>query len=62
VGLLLYILEIDKHKIGPLKFQFKGDNSTYMDANLPVEGSVFSDRNTRSTALIDLMKAISDWI
>jgi hypothetical protein len=23
---------------------------------LPVEGSVFSDRNTKSTALLDLMK------
>jgi hypothetical protein len=46
---------IDKHKIGPLRFQFKGDNSLY-GCKLPVEGSVFSDRNTRSTALLDLMK------
>ena len=46
---------VDKQKIGPLKFQFKGDQSLY-GCKLPVEGSVFSDRNTRSTALIDLMK------
>jgi hypothetical protein len=46
---------VDKQKIGSLKFQFKGDQSLY-GCKLPVEGSVFSDRNTRSTALIDLMK------
>jgi hypothetical protein len=46
---------VDKHKIGPLRFQFKGDSSIY-GCKLPVEGSIFSDRNTRSTALIDLMK------
>jgi hypothetical protein len=46
---------IDKSKIGPLKFQFKGDNSLY-GCKLPVEGAVFSDRNTKSTALLDLMK------
>ena len=46
---------VDKHKIGPLKFQFKGDQSLY-GCKLPVEGSVFTDRNTRSTALLDLMK------
>jgi hypothetical protein len=46
---------IDKHKIGTLRFQFKGDSSLY-GCKLPVEGSIFSDRNTRSTALIDLMK------
>jgi hypothetical protein len=48
-------LGIDKSKIGPLKFQFKGDSSVY-GCKLPVEGSIFSDRNTKSTALIDLMK------
>ena len=48
-------LGIDKNKIGPLKFQFKGDNSIY-GCKLPVEGAVFSDRNTRSTAMVDLMK------
>jgi hypothetical protein len=46
---------IDRNHIGPLKFQFKGDNTLY-GCKLPVEGSVFSDRNTKSTALIDLMK------
>ncbi len=48
-------LGIDKNKIGPLRFQFKGDNSLY-GCKLPVEGAVFSDRNTRSTAMVDLMK------
>lgn len=46
---------VDRNHIGPLKFQFKGDNTLY-GCKLPVEGSVFSDRNTKSTALIDLMK------
>jgi len=46
---------IDKNKINPLKFQFKGDSTLY-GCKLPVEGSVFSDRNTKSTALLDLMK------
>ena len=45
----------NRRNIGPLKFQFKGDSSLY-GCKLPVEGSVFSDRNTKSTALIDLMK------
>ena len=48
-------LGIDKNKPGPLRFQFKGDNSLY-GCKLPVEGAVFSDRNTRSTAMVDLMK------
>jgi hypothetical protein len=46
---------VQKNKIGPLKFQFKGDQNLY-GCKLPVEGSVFSDRNTKSTALLDLMK------
>ena len=46
---------VEKNKIGPLKFQFKGDSSLY-GCKLPVEGAVFSDRNTKSTALLDLMK------
>jgi len=46
---------VDRNHIGPLKFQFKGDSTLY-GCKLPVEGSVFSDRNTKSTALIDLMK------
>jgi hypothetical protein len=48
-------LGIDQNHIGPLKFQFKGDNTLY-GCKLPVEGSIFSDRNTHSTALVDLMK------
>ncbi len=48
-------LGINQNNIGPLQFQFKGDNTLY-GCKLPVEGSVFSDRNTRSTALVDLMK------
>ena len=46
---------IDSKEVGPLKFQFKGDNSLY-GCKLPVEGAIFSDRNTKSTALVDLMK------
>lgn len=48
-------LGIDQNRIGKLKFQFKGDNTLY-GCKLPVEGAVFSDRNTRSTAMVDLMK------
>ena len=48
-------LGINQNLINPLKFQFKGDSSMY-GCKLPVEGSVFTDRNTRSTALVDLMK------
>jgi hypothetical protein len=48
-------LGIDKNHISPLRFQFKGDSSLY-GCKLPVEGAVFSDRNTKSTALLDLMK------
>jgi hypothetical protein len=47
---------VNATKPGRLKFQFKGDNSLY-NCKLPVEGRVFSDRNTRSTSLVDLMKA-----
>jgi len=48
-------LGINQNKIGPIKFQFKGENSLY-GCKLPVEGAVFSDRNSRSTSLVDLMK------
>ena len=48
-------LGIDQNKMGPLKFQFKGDNTLY-GCKLPVEGAVFNDRNTRSTSMVDLMK------
>lgn len=48
-------LGIDKPEPGRLKFQFKGDSTLY-GCKLPVEGSVFSDRNTKSVSLVDLMK------
>jgi len=48
-------LGIDQNRMGPLKFQFKG-NKTMWGCKLPVEGAVFSDYNTRSTSLVDLMK------
>ena len=54
-GMSPMYIGIDKQKPSPLKFQFKGDNSLY-GCKLPVEGAVFSDRNTKSTALVDLMK------
>ena len=48
-------LGIDQNRMGPLKFQFKGDSTLY-GCKLPVEGAVFNDRNTRSTSMVDLMK------
>ena len=48
-------LGINKRKPGRVPFQFKGDNTIY-GCKLPMEGRVFSDRNTRSTSLVDLMK------
>jgi hypothetical protein len=48
-------LGIDAQKPSRLRFQFKGDNSLY-GCKLPVEGRIFSDRNTRSTSLVDLTK------
>ena len=54
-GMTPIYIGIDKKRPGPLKFQFKGDNNLY-GCKLPVEGAVFSDRNTKSTALVDLMK------
>lgn len=44
-----------QNKIKPLKYQFKGDNTLY-GCKLPVEGRVFTDRNTRSVSLVDSMK------
>lgn len=41
--------------VGPTKFQFKGDFTLY-GSKLPIEGSVFSDRNTKSRSLVDKMK------
>lgn len=48
-------LGVGQNKIGPLRFQFKGENVLY-GSKLPVEGRVFSDRNTKSTSLVDLLK------
>jgi hypothetical protein len=42
-------------KPGRIPFQFKGDATLY-GCKLPVEGSIFGDRNTRSISLVDLMK------
>ena len=49
-------LGIDRKKPGRIPFQFKGNHTIY-GCKLPVEGRVFSDRNTKSTSLVDLMKA-----
>ena len=48
-------LGINRTKPGRTPFQFKGNSSLY-GCKLPLEGRVFSDRNTRSTSLVDLMK------
>lgn len=54
-GIAPLYLGIDKPKPGRLKFQFKGDSTIY-GCKLPVEGAVFSDRNTKSVSLVDMMK------
>lgn len=54
-GLQPIYLGINQNKIGPLKYQFKGDNNIY-GCKLPVEGATFSDYNTRSTCAVDLLK------
>jgi hypothetical protein len=48
-------LGINQANPGRLPFQFKGDYSLY-GCKLPVEGTIFSDRNIRSTSLVDQMK------
>ena len=48
-------LGLNGGKPGRIPFQFKGDTSLY-GCKPPVEGSVFSDRNTRSVSMVDLMK------
>jgi hypothetical protein len=48
-------LGLNGGKPGRIPFQFKGDATLY-GCKLPVEGSVFGDRNTRSISLVDLMK------
>lgn len=54
-GISPIYLGIMQNKPGPLKYQFKGDNNLY-GCKLPVEGCVFSDRNTKSHGFVDLMK------
>lgn len=54
-GIQPIYLGINQNEIKPLKFQFKGDRNIY-GCKLPVEGRVFSDRNTKSMAPVDLMK------
>jgi len=49
-------LGVNRKKPGRVPFQFKGSKTLY-GCKLPVEGRVFSDRNTKSVALVDLMKA-----
>ena len=49
-------LGINREKPGRIPFQFKGSKTLY-GCKLPVEGRVFSDRNTKSVSLVDLMKA-----
>ena len=48
-------LGLNGGKPGRIPFQFKGDTTLY-GCKPPVEGAVFSDRNTRSVAMVDLMK------
>lgn len=47
-------LGIDKKEPGRLRFQFKGDDSLY-GCKLPIEGTIFSGSNTKSTCIVDLM-------
>ena len=54
-GLDPIYLGITGNRIGRLPFQFKGDTNLY-GCKLPVEGCVFNDRNTKSIALVDLLK------
>lgn len=46
---------INQNKIGRIKFQFKGERTKY-GCKLPVEGRVFSDRNSTSMSCVDNMK------
>jgi len=48
-------LGINQNQINPVKFQFKGDKTLY-GCKLPVEGRIFTDRNSKSVSLVDLMK------
>ena len=46
---------INQNNVGPIKFQFKGDQTMY-GCKLPVEGRIFTDRNSKSVSCVDLMK------
>lgn len=46
---------INQSTPGRLKFQFKGENNIY-GCKLPVEGSVFTDRNVHSMSIVDQTK------
>lgn len=46
---------IEGNKIGPMRYQFKGESSIY-GCKLPVEGKVYTERNSKSTAMVDLLK------
>lgn len=54
-GISPIYLGINDNEIKPLKFQFKGDNSLY-GCKLPVEGRIFTDRNTKSMSVVDKLK------
>jgi hypothetical protein len=55
LGIKPMYLGINGNCIAPLKFQFKGEVTQY-GCKLPVEGRIFSDRNTRSIAMVDALK------
>ena len=54
-GLKPIYLGINQNKIGPLKYQFKGESTLY-GCKVPVEGATFSDYNSRSVCPVDLLK------
>jgi hypothetical protein len=47
-------LGIESPDVGPLRFQFKGEQSLY-GCKLPVEGKIFTERNTKSSGMVDLL-------
>lgn len=51
----IYLGMMGKKKPDRLPFQFKGTDSLY-GSRIPVEGSRFSERNSKSMALVDKMK------
>jgi hypothetical protein len=48
-------LGINQNIMGRIKFQFKGSKTLY-GCKLPVEGRIFTDRNSTSVSLVDQMK------